>query len=109
MPTLYYLWEEIIKENDVIFSVFLSIAIILDNRDLIACCKDKIVPQVISQIPLDDVTKLSVLISSARDLKNSLPCSILLNLNQLDLFNLEKIDCLLEKLQKEACLAFSGV
>lgn len=104
LSTLYYLWEEIIKENDVIFSVYLSIAIILDNRDLIACCKDKIVPQVISQIPLEDADKLSVLIANARNLKNSLPFSVLLHLNQLDIFNLDKIDSLLDKLQKEACL-----
>lgn len=104
LPTLFYLWEEIIKENDVIFSIFISIAIILDNKDRIATCTDRIVPQLISQISLENIEKLSQLISTARSLKNLLPYSILLNLYEFDVFNLENIDNILITLEKQACL-----
>jgi hypothetical protein len=105
IESLFYLWEEIIHENDVIFSVFLSIAIILDNKDCIALCTDKIIPQLISQISLENIEKLKFFINNAKELKKSLPYSVLLSLYECDVFNLEAIDSLIENLEKEAVLS----
>ncbi|OMJ71352.1 hypothetical protein SteCoe_30458 [Stentor coeruleus] len=104
LTCLYYLWKEIIYENDQLFPLYLSLAIIQKNRDKIACCQDKIVPQVISQIFLDDLDELKIIINSARQVKGKLPYSIAEKLMSYDIFNLEHIEDIIRCLEKEPCL-----
>ncbi|OMJ96321.1 hypothetical protein SteCoe_53 [Stentor coeruleus] len=101
---LYYLWKEIIYENDQLFPLYLSLAIIQKNRDKIACFQDKIVPQVISQISLDDLDELKIIINNARQVKRKLPYSIAEKLMSYDIFNLEHIEDIIKNLEKEPCL-----
>ena len=67
MQALYMLWKEIIIENDVMFPLFISIAIILYYKDKLVACTDKIVPQFISQIFFDDIDELKEIIAQARE------------------------------------------
>lgn len=105
LQTLYLLWEEIINEDDMMFPLFISLAVIMHYKEDLFLSADKIIPQVISHISLNDQSEMVKIIAEARGIKNNLPYSILIKIAHCGVFDLEKIDALIESLEKEACLA----
>ena len=87
------------------FSLYISIAIIIHYKEQIVTCQDKIVPQLITQISLDDLGEVKKLIEKARNIKNNIPYSMLIKISKCGVFNLETIDSLIKSLEKQACLA----
>ena len=87
------------------FPLFVSVSIILEFKEKIVSCRDKIIPQILSSIYLDDFSELEKIISVARSLKENLPYSILMKITKYGVFNLDDIDNLNNLLEKEACLS----
>jgi Rab-GTPase-TBC domain len=105
IDSLYMLWKALINENDVMFPLYISLSIILRYKDKIVTCQDKIVPQYLSQLNLDDREELLLIVNEARDLKSKMPYSMIMKINRYQVFNLESIDEIIKTLQKEACLS----
>ena len=105
ISVLYTLWQEIISEKDLLFPLFIGIALLQQFKTLIVTSQDLTIPHVISQIFLDDVQVLSEVLEKARRLKVKMPYSMLMQISKYDIYNLDTIDILLKSLEKEPCLS----
>lgn len=102
---LYSLWQEIITEKDLLFPLYIGIALLQQFKTSIVTSQDLTIPHVISQIFIDDFATLAEVLEKSRKLKVKMPYSMLLQISKYDIYNLDTIDIILKSLEKEPCLS----
>jgi hypothetical protein len=104
LEVLYELWEEMIKESDPLFLVYVSVAFLQHVTHLIIDKEDYLVAQAISQLSFDSPEELHMILPKARYIKKNMPYSIFVRLVNFDIYNLETINESIKALEKEFCL-----
>lgn len=105
MKVLYSLWEAIMEENDPIFVCLVGIAFLQYHINEIFNLDNSMIPQVISQLHMDDSEELKSILVKAREMKANMPYSIYIRLNSLNFYDLDSVDDIIDTLEKQCCLS----
>ena len=87
---LYYLWDELITENDPLMVHFLIVAFFMSKRELFLESDFLMVPVVITLISIDSIEEMEKIYKLALNLRNNTPYSFRKLANMLEIF---KIHC----------------
>lgn len=102
---LFELWEEIIKQNDVLYPCYIAIAI-LDIVGLDLARDDPyLIPVSLNRLKLKDKRNLEQIIIKSKALKKIVPVSVSTKLKQYDVYNLQRIEAYIEGLKESVCLS----
>ncbi|CAG9314764.1 TBC1D23_2 [Blepharisma stoltei] len=105
---IYKLWEDLVKENDPFFPVYIGIAMLFHFQFQILNSQDQMITQAICEINLETSQDVEEVLHKAAQIKQNMPYSIKSSLRKYDVFNMETIDTLLDTLRKESCLYVSA-
>lgn len=72
---LYKLWDYLISINDNMFIYFIIVALLKHNSDKITGADINIIPKVLTQLSINTLDELNVIISLALDIRNQTPYS----------------------------------
>ena len=101
----YILWEQIIRENDVIFPCFIGVALLEKYKNKIIGKEFACIPGALNKISIHNERDLQEIINRSKELKQYLPISTSTKLKNYDIFNLQNIDSYTQALSKSACLS----
>ena len=104
LDVVYDLWEEMLRESDPLFLVYISVAFLQHVTHLIIDKEDYLIAQAISQLSFDSMEELHMILPKARYIKRNMPYSIFVQLVNLNIYDLETIDSSIIALEKEFCL-----
>ena len=72
---LYKLWDYLISINDNMFIYFIIVALLKHNSDKITGADINVIPKVLTQLSINTLDELNVIISLALDIRNQTPYS----------------------------------
>lgn len=104
LEVLYELWEEMLRESDPLFLVYISVAFLQHVTNLIIDKEDYLVAQAISQLGFDSIEELHMILPKARYIKKNMPYSIFVRLVNFNIYNLDTINSSIKALENEFCL-----
>lgn len=104
LEVVYELWEEMIKQSDPLFLVYVSVAFLQHVTHLIIDKEDYLVAQAISKLTFDSLEELHMILPKAIFIKKNMPYSIFVRLINFNIYNLETINSSIKALENEFCL-----
>jgi hypothetical protein len=102
---LFYLWDEIIKENDRLFICYVAVAFLQNCFQELRKSPSSELPQKVSGLKIKDLHQAIEIISKSRELKHLMPICCQMKLVNYNIYSLESIDEIINTLSKEVCLS----
>ena len=87
LKPLYYLWDKIILFDDTLFPIFFIIAFLIINKKKIMKNDTSAILSALSDLEIQTVEEVKVIINFAAELKDTTPYSFYLLSQKLDIFN----------------------
>lgn len=104
---VFKLWEEIIKENDELFTCYIAVGILRYFNNELAGCDPASLPKKISGLRLSSVDEIFAISQIAREIKTSMPYCFHQKLMRYNIFRLDTIDSIISTLSHEICLSMN--
>ena len=104
---VFKLWEEIIRENDRLFTCYIAVGILRYFQSELEATNPVNLPQKISGLRLSRVDEVISITQIAREIKSFMPYCFHQKLMRYDVFKLDTIDSIISTLNREICLSMN--
>ena len=99
------LWEELLASTDQMFTIYIALALLFVNRNLILASEPSAILVTTSQLTINTKEDLDKIVQKARELIAATPPSIELYFANMHLDSLDNIDSKLAFLEKQFCVS----